>query len=51
MAENEVKETIEFKFTPKNGEDQSTVEGFSGEGAASYSNGDVYRGEFVNGVV
>ena len=51
MADNEVRETIEFKFTPKNGEDQTTVEGFSGEGTASYSNGDGYRGEFANGVI
>jgi hypothetical protein len=50
MADNEVKETIEFKFTPKGGEDQTTVEGFTGEGTATYTNGDIYRGEFVEGV-
>ena len=41
---------VEYQLVTDQGETLKTSEGFSGKGIATYSNGDVYNGEFVNGV-
>ncbi len=40
----------EYSLVTAAGQTQKTSEGYSGDGTATYPNGDVYHGPFVNGV-
>ena len=41
---------VEYILVTESGETKNTSVEYSGKGKATYPNGDVYEGEFVNGV-
>lgn len=47
---DEPQETKPFVFTPAGGQDTNTNKDYTGRGKAVYPNGDIYDGEYVNGV-
>ena len=49
MAE-EAAALVEYILVTESGEQKNTSVEFTGKGKATYPNGDVYEGEFVNGV-
>ena len=49
MAEGE-QQLVEYILVTESGETKNTSEEFTGKGKATYPNGDVYEGEFVNGL-
>lgn len=50
MAEEEKKEEIPFEFVPQGGEPTNTTKDYTGKGTAKYPNGEVYEGDYSEGV-
>jgi len=39
-----------YTFVTENGERKTTSRGYTGKAQASYSNGDIYEGDFLDGI-
>lgn len=39
-----------YRLLTENGENKTTSRGFTGQGTASYDNGDIYEGDFLDGI-
>mmetsp|Transcript_10546 Transcript_10546/g.7881 ORF Transcript_10546/g.7881 Transcript_10546/m.7881 type:complete len:145 (+) Transcript_10546:34-468(+) len=51
MAENEEDDGApKYMFITENGETKKTSRGYTGKAQASYTNGDIYEGDFVDGI-
>jgi hypothetical protein len=50
MAEEEKKEEQPFQFVPEGGEPTNSSKDFTGKATATYPNGEIYEGLYLNGV-
>lgn len=50
MAEEEKKEEVPYQFTPEGGAPTNSSKDYTGKGLANYPNGEIYEGDYVNGV-
>jgi radial spoke head protein 1 len=50
MAEEEKKEEVPYQFTPEGGAAGNSSKDYTGKGLANYPNGEIYEGEYANGV-
>jgi hypothetical protein len=51
MADEEKKEEIPFEFIPDGKEPTNTTKDYTGKGTAKYPNGEIYEGDYSEGVL